>query len=118
LSGGWRRPAVGAILNTGFDLLTLGFLFWAAGYRINAAVLVAGYGIPQLLGKSTVILGGVGVVEASMVGLYTLLGAPKPSTVIVVLAYRLFSFWIPTLVGIALIPYLDASNTSFRKSGP
>jgi uncharacterized protein (TIRG00374 family) len=118
LSGGWRRPAVGAILNTGFDALTLGFLFYAAGYRINLAVLVAGYGIPQLLGKFTVILGGVGVVEASMVGLYTLLGAPKASAVIVVLAYRLFSFWIPTLVGIALIPYLDASNPLLRKSVP
>jgi uncharacterized membrane protein YbhN (UPF0104 family) len=117
LRGGWRGPALGATLNTSFDLLTLGFLFGAAGYRIGIAMLVAGYGIPQLLGKFTVILGGVGVVEASMVGLYTLLGAPKPSTVIVVLAYRLFSFWIPTLVGIALIPYLDASNPSLRKSG-
>jgi uncharacterized membrane protein YbhN (UPF0104 family) len=82
LRGGWRGPAGGAILNTSFDLLTLGFLFWAAGYRINAAVLVAGYGIPQLLGKFTVILGGVGIVEASTVGLYTLLGAPKPATII------------------------------------
>lgn len=112
LRGGWRGPAIGAFLNTGFDLLTLGFLFWAANYPISIAVLVAGYGIPQLLGKSTVILGGVGVVEATMVGLYTLMGAPKPGTVIVVLAYRLFSFWIPTLVGIALIPYLDASSPS------
>jgi glycosyltransferase 2 family protein len=107
LRGGWRGPAVGAILNTSFDMLTLGFLFWAAGYRINVAVLVAGYGIPRLLGKLTVVLGGIGVVEASMVGLYTLLGAPKASAVVVVLAYRLFSFWIPTLVGIALIPYLE-----------
>jgi len=107
LRGGWRGPAVGAILNTGFDMLTLGFLFWAAGYRINVAVLVAGYGIPQLLGKLTVILGGIGVVEAGMVGLYALLGAPKPIAVVVVLAYRLFSFWIPTLLGIALIPYLE-----------
>jgi glycosyltransferase 2 family protein len=107
LRGGWRGPAVGAILNTGFDVLTLGFLFWAAGYRISLAVLVAGYGIPQLLGKLTVILGGIGIVEASMVGLYTLLGAPKPSAVVAVLGYRLFSFWIPTLVGIALIPFLE-----------
>ena len=49
-------------------------------------MLVAGYGIPQLLGKFTVILGGIGVVEAGVVGLYTLLGAPKPSAVVAVLA--------------------------------
>jgi uncharacterized protein (TIRG00374 family) len=107
LRGGWRGPVLGAVLNTAFDILTLGFLFWAAGHPINLAVLVAGYGIPQLLGKLTVILGGIGVVEASMMGLYTLLGAPKPTAVVVVLAYRLLSFWIPTLVGIALIPYLE-----------
>lgn len=109
---------MGAILNTSFDVVTLGFLFWAANYRISAAILLAGYGIPQLLGKFTVILGGVGVVEGGMVGLYTLLGAPRPSTVIVVLAYRLFSFWIPTLVGIALVPYLDASRPPLQETGP
>jgi glycosyltransferase 2 family protein len=98
---------VGAILGTSFDMLTLGFLFWATGYRVSAAVLLAGYGIPQILGKFTLILGGVGVIETSMVGIYTLLGAPKPVTVVAVLAYRLLSFWIPTLVGVALGPYLE-----------
>jgi uncharacterized protein (TIRG00374 family) len=118
LRGGWRGPALGAVLNTAFDILTLGFLFWAAGHPINLTVLVAGYGIPQLLGKLTVILGGIGVVEASMMGLYTLLGAPKPTAVVVVLAYRLLSFWIPTLVGIALIPYLERrSGTSVGPTG-
>jgi uncharacterized protein (TIRG00374 family) len=118
LRGGWRGPAVGAILNTSFDMLTLAFLFLAAGFRINVAVLVAGYGIPRLLGKLTVILGGIGVVEASMVGLYALLGAPRPIAVVVVLAYRLFSFWIPTLVGIALIPYLERwTGTSGGSTG-
>ena len=110
LQGGWRGPATGAILNAGFDMLTLYLLFFAAGHQISAAVLVAGYGIPQLLGKLTVILGGVGVVEASMVGLYALLGAPRPTAVVVVLAYRLFSFCLQTLVGIALIPYFERST--------
>lgn len=107
LQGGWRGPAVGAVFNTGFDMLTLYFLFLAAGHQISAAVLVAGYGIPQLLGKLTVVLGGVGVVEASMVGLYALLGAPRPTAAVVVLAYRLLSFWLPTLIGLAFIPYLE-----------
>ncbi|MGA8871949.1 MAG: YbhN family protein [Candidatus Acidiferrales bacterium] len=119
LRGGWRGPAVGAILNTGFDMLTLGLFFWAAGYRIGVTVLVAGYGIPQLLGKLTVILGGVGIVEAGMVGLYVLLGTPRPIAVIAVLAYRLLSFWIPTLAGLALIPYLERSTaTSGQTTGP
>ena len=69
--------------------------------------MVAGYGVPQLLGKLTVILGGVGVVETTMVALYGALGVPAAIGVVVVLVYRLFSFWIPTLAGIALVPYLE-----------
>ena len=48
----------GALLNTGFDILTLNFV-------------------------------------------------PTTIAVIVVLVYRLFSFWMPTLAGIALVPYLE-----------
>jgi uncharacterized protein (TIRG00374 family) len=104
--GGWRKPAVGAVMNTGFDILTLAFFFMSAGLHIGLATLLAGYGLPQLLGKLTVILGGVGVVDAGMVGLYIILGVPKATAVVAVLGYRLFSFWLPTLLGIPLVPYL------------
>jgi len=85
LQGGWHGPVLGAVLNTGFDMSTLAFLFLAAGHGVNIEALVAGYGVPQLLGKLTVILGGVGVVEATMIGLYGTLGVPRPIAVIVVL---------------------------------
>jgi glycosyltransferase 2 family protein len=107
LNGGWRGPAAGAALNTGFDMLTLAFLFLSAGHGVSLLVLVAGYGVPQLLGKLTVILGGIGVVETTMVGLYSILGVPTAIAVVVVLVYRLFSFWLPTLAGAALVPYLE-----------
>ncbi len=105
--GGWTGPATGALVNTGFDMLTLELLFIAAGHGVNPLVLVAGYGVPQLLGKVTVVLGGVGVVEASMVGLFVILGVARPVAVVVVIVYRLFSFWMPTLAGVALVPYLE-----------
>lgn len=113
LPDGWRGPAAGAALNTGFDMLTLAFLFLAAGHGVSLLVLVAGYGVPQLLGKLTVILGGIGVVETTMVGLYAILGVPTAIAVVVVLVYRLISFWLPTLAGIALVPYFE-----HRKHGP
>ena len=52
LQGGWRGPAAGAVLNTGFDMLTLAFLFLSAGHGVSLLALVAGYGVPQLLGKA------------------------------------------------------------------
>jgi uncharacterized protein (TIRG00374 family) len=114
LKGGWRGPVLGALINIGFDMLTLAFLFLATGHGVTVAVLVSGYGVPQLLGKITVILGGVGVVEATMVGLYSTLGVPRPIAVVVVLAYRLLSFWLPTLAGVALATYFERSTAGFR----
>jgi uncharacterized protein (TIRG00374 family) len=108
--GGWRTPVLGAVLNTGFDMLTLGFLFSAAGYRADASILLAGYGLPQLLGKSTVILGGAGVVETGMVALYVILGVPRAIAIVAVLGYRFLSFWLPTLIGIPLVPYLGTTE--------
>jgi uncharacterized protein (TIRG00374 family) len=59
----------------------------------------------------TVILGGVGVVEATMVALYHSLNIPSHIVVVVVLAYRFLSFWLPTLLGIVLAPYLDQKDS-------
>ena len=57
--------------------------------------------------KLTVILGGVGVVETTMAALYGALGIPAPIAVVVVLVYRLISFWLPTLAGVALVLYFE-----------
>lgn len=116
LKGGWYGPVMGALLNTGFDVLTLALLFSAAGHRVSVIVLLAGYGVPQLLGKLTLILGGIGVVEATMIALYDRLGVPPPIAVVVVLAYRLLSFWLPTLLGIALATYFERAGTVVEKS--
>jgi glycosyltransferase 2 family protein len=110
VQGGWHGPVLGAFINVGCDMLTLGCLFWAAGFRVSAGLLLAAYGVPQLLGKLTVILGGAGVVEASMVTLYVILGVPKAAAIVAVLGYRLLSFWLPTLIGIGLVPILSARN--------
>jgi hypothetical protein len=111
LQKGWREPTVAAVLNIAFDMLSLRLLFMAAGCDVSSAVFVAGYGVPQLLGKLTFTLGGIGVVESSMAGLYTIMNVPKATAIIVVLGYRLISFWVPTLLGVALVPYLERNET-------
>ncbi len=106
-TGGWRGPVLGAALNTIFDMLTLYFLFVAAGHPVSLGVLLAGYGLPLLLGKVSFLPGGVGIVEGTMAALYNGLGVPNGVTVAVILIYRFFSFWLPLLVGFPLIPYLQ-----------
>lgn len=110
-SGAWREPALGAALNVIFDMLTLFFLFVSAGNNVSPGVLLSGYGLPLLLGKMAfVVPGGVGVVEGSMAALYNGLGVPSSITVVVVLGYRLISFWLPSLSGFPIAAYLQSTR--------
>jgi uncharacterized protein (TIRG00374 family) len=115
-SGGWRGPVLGAVLNVAFDMLTLYFLFIAAGHAVSPGILLAGYGLPLLLGKVTFLPGGVGIVEGTMAALYDGLGVPNGVTVVVILTYRVLSFWLPTLLGFPLVPYLRVSRGANDRS--
>lgn len=92
-------------------MFTMYFLFIAAGDAAPLGVLLAGYGLPQLLGKIAFILpGGVGVVESSMAALFSQLGVAPGSAVVVILGYRLISFWIPSLLGFPIAAYLQSGR--------
>jgi uncharacterized protein (TIRG00374 family) len=111
LSGGWRGPLLGASLTVAFDMLTLYFLFIAAGHPVRLGVLLTGYGLPLLFGKMAFMIpGGVGVIESTMAGIYASLGVQDAVTVVVVLAYRVLSFWIPLLLGFPLILVLERQS--------
>ncbi|MCD6285977.1 MAG: UPF0104 family protein [Anaerolineae bacterium] len=107
-TGGWRRPLLGAVINVGGDMLTLYFFFVAAGHPVSPEVLLAGYGLPLLLGKAAFFLpGGVGIIEGTMTALYTGLAVPYGVIVVVILAYRVTSFWLPTIIGYLLAAHLQ-----------
>ena len=109
-NGRWLRPVFGAMANIGFDMLTLYLLFIAAGHNVIPGILLAGYGLPLILGKMAFLFpGGVGVIEGSMVALYDSLNVPNGVSVVVILGYRLISFWLPTLLGFAAAAYLSGS---------
>lgn len=107
LRTGWHGPMVGAVLNLGFDMFTLYVLFLAAGYQLPISMLLAGYGLPLLVGRLPIVPGGVGLVEATMTAVFVGLGAPQGPTVVATLGYRLFSFWIPTFLGFIVALYLQ-----------
>jgi glycosyltransferase 2 family protein len=114
-SNGWQFPLLGAALNIAFDSLTIYVLFFAAGQPIGLGVLLTGYGLPLLLGKAVFLPGGVGIVESTMTAIYTSHGISSEIVVVVILGYRLLSFWIPALFGFPLAAYLQ--RTSHTTSG-
>ena len=98
--GRWKRPLLGAVLYIFFDMLCLYFFFVAAGYQIDPGVLFAGYGIPYLIAKIAFLFpGGIGVIEASMAAIFKSLGVPGEVSAVVIIGYRLVSFWMPMILG-------------------
>ena len=96
-----RKPGLlGAVCYWGFDVAALGFSFRAFGGHPAVAVLVLGYFLGTL-GSLLPLPGGIGGVEGAMIGAFAAFGIPAGQAVIVVLAYRAISFWLPTLPGIA-----------------
>jgi len=117
--GNWKKPLLGAFGYTLFDLLAMYLIFIAAGYQIKLGVLFAGYGLPYLLSKIAFIFpGGIGVVEASMAAIQTSLGVPSEISVVVILAYRLLCFWLPTLFGFAATGFLNHSRPAGATTNP
>jgi uncharacterized protein (TIRG00374 family) len=111
-NGKWKQPLLGAIASVVFDMLTLYFLFLAAGHNVSLGILFAGYGLPLILGKIAFLIpGGVGVIEGGMVALYDSLKVPDAVSVVVILGYRMFSFWLPTILGFLAALYLSSKPT-------
>jgi len=97
-----------ALLNLIFDMTALALVFIAAGHPVSPFVLIAGYGVPLLLGRFSFLPGGIAVIEVGMSALYTALGVPAEIAIVAILTYRFISFWLPTLVGIPVAVVLQA----------
>lgn len=108
---GLIRIGIGSIANILFDMLTLYTFFVASAHRVKPSVLIAGYSLAFLLTRAAFIApGGVGLTESSMAAVFANLGVQNHVAVIVVIGYRLASFWLPSLLGFAVIPYLNKTS--------
>lgn len=101
-TGGWIRPALCSTMVLTFDLLCLRYAFLAAGEVPKLSLLLAGYGVPILLGRASFLPGGIAVIEVAMAAIFGGLGLPTSVAVVAVLTYRLISFWLPSVIGIPI----------------
>lgn len=110
--GAAAEAGFAALLNLVFDILTLEVVFIAAGHPVDPLTLIAGYGVPLLLGRFSFLPGGIAVVEVGMIATYVSLGLSAAVVIVAILTYRLISFWIPTLIGIPIAVTLQATSRS------
>jgi uncharacterized membrane protein YbhN (UPF0104 family) len=92
----WRL--VGAVGYLLFDIAVLWTAFAAVGSPPPLAPLVVAY-LVGYLANVVPIPGGIGVLDAGLVGALALYGLPVTHAAAAVLVYHAIAFWIPTLGG-------------------
>jgi uncharacterized protein (TIRG00374 family) len=100
---------LGALAWWGFDMSVLWACFHAFGGDPPPwGALVMAYFL-GMLGNTLPLPGGIGGVEGGMIGALIAFDVPGGLAVVAVLAYRVFSFWLPTIPG--AIAYLGLRRT-------
>ena len=108
---GPRARDARGVLYWAFDIAALWASLHAFGNPPPAAAIVMAYFIGQLANVIP-LPGGVGGVEGGTIGALIAFGTPASLAVLGVLAYRLISFWLPTLPG--AIAYVRLRGTVAR----
>ena len=105
-----RDPSLlGAVAWWGFDMSVLWACFHAFGGDPPPwGALVMAYFL-GMLGNTLPLPGGIGGVEGGMIGALIAFDVPGGLAVVAVLAYRVFSFWLPTVPG--AIAYIGLRRT-------
>ncbi len=99
-----------------FAAVALWFCFFSFGDAPGAAVLLAGFGIGITAGNLSMVPGGLAVQEASMSGVYALLGVPFAKAVLAAILFRAVYDFIPFFISLALYGRLMRGQAD-RKHG-
>ncbi len=102
---------LGAVAWWGFDIAVLWASFHAFGAAPPGGVIVMAYFV-GMLGNTLPLPGGIGGVDGGMIGALSAFGVHVQVAIVAVLAYRVFSFWLPTLPG--AVAYLQLRRTVQR----
>ena len=95
----WKGAVVAAAANTGFDYLALLCALRAVGADPRPSLVLLAYTAGQLLALIPFTPGGLGFVEAGLVGTLTLAGVSGRAALAATLLYRLAAFWLPIPAG-------------------
>jgi uncharacterized protein (TIRG00374 family) len=95
----WWQALLAAAGNTGFDYLALLCALRAVGAHPHPSLVLLAYTSAKLLALIPFTPGGLGFVEAGLVGTLTLAGVSGPDALAATLLYRLVAYWLPLPAG-------------------
>ena len=99
LGAGWWKALLYSAGNWLLDLTALLIALAAVGAQPRASVVLLAYVVAAFLGMIPITPGGLGFVEAGLVGTLGLAGIGTDQAVLATLIYRLASYWMPMPTG-------------------
>jgi uncharacterized protein (TIRG00374 family) len=99
LGKNWWKALLLVAGRIGLDYFSLLAVLRATGVRPNPSLVLLAYAATAVLALLPITPGGLGIVEASLSGLLVLAHIPSANAVVATLAFRLGSYWLPTIAG-------------------
>jgi uncharacterized protein (TIRG00374 family) len=99
LGGQWRHAIVAAAGTTFFDYLALLAALRAVGANPHPSLVLLAYTTAELLALVPFTPGGLGFVEAGLVGTLALAGVPSRNALAATLLFRIAAYWLPLPAG-------------------
>jgi uncharacterized membrane protein YbhN (UPF0104 family) len=116
LGAHWRGAITSAAASTGFDYLALLCALRAVGAEPQPSLVLLAYTEAKLLGLIPFTPGGLGFVEAGLVGTLSLAGVSGSDAASAAFLYRLVSFWLPIPAGAAAYAMFRRTHGGLRSS--
>jgi uncharacterized protein (TIRG00374 family) len=95
----WKGALLAAVGNTGFDYLALLAALRAVGASPRPSLVLLAYTAAEVLALVPATPGGLGFVEAGLVGTLRLAAVPAADALTATLLYRIVAFWLPLPAG-------------------
>jgi uncharacterized protein (TIRG00374 family) len=95
----WKTVVWAAAGNTAFDYFALLAAVRAVGADPHPSLVLLAYTAAELLALVPFTPGGLGFVEAGLVGALTLAGVPSGDALAATLLYRIVAYWLPLPAG-------------------
>jgi uncharacterized protein (TIRG00374 family) len=99
LGAGWWQALIFSAGNWLLDLMALLIALAAVGAEPRASVVLLAYVVAAFLGMIPITPGGLGFVEAGLLGTLSLAGIGTDQALLATLVYRLAAYWLPIPMG-------------------
>lgn len=90
------------------EVIRVYIVFSSFGTPVPLGIIAAVFVIATLMGMIPFLPGGIGAVDGVMIILYSAAGVPPSISAAATIVERLISFWMTSVIGIAMLPYVGS----------